>query len=334
MRRPRQRSDEAQRRAHRRPWRRRRAANEPVISCVRRMNTSPIAPIGRRPISEAANGAAAPDCRSAEKKPRRGRSRDGDIVVISVARSPLHQKRFGEDRIIRHTERVIAYRFRPRGPLPHALRDLAVVRACRRACWCCVTPARTPCHLPWVRAARERLDGLRLRDARRAGSRPRLCARLLRAAAALAAARRHRGARARAHGPTRRRRAASSGGASAAACRPWCGRWRTTWCAASTRLVDTMSGLLGTGARSRGGITCGRCSRRTSATAPGGFAGAVRSSCSRGSTVACAGAPARSRSRRLPTRSWSWAGAGCSSCPRCSCGRAPARCSTRRGSRA
>ena len=43
-------------------------ANEPVISFVRRMKTRLTAPIGRRPISEATNGAAAPEPRRAPMK--------------------------------------------------------------------------------------------------------------------------------------------------------------------------------------------------------------------------------------------------------------------------
>ena len=55
-------------------------ANEPVISFVRRTKTSPTAPIGNRPISEATNGAPAPDARRAVMKPG---GRVADVAAIA-----------------------------------------------------------------------------------------------------------------------------------------------------------------------------------------------------------------------------------------------------------
>jgi len=67
-----------------------------VISFVRRMNTSPTAPIGSRPISEATNGAAAPEPRSAVTKPggRRGggggtNGRSVGVVAIAAGSLPI-----------------------------------------------------------------------------------------------------------------------------------------------------------------------------------------------------------------------------------------------------
>ena len=99
------------------------SANEPVISFVRRMNTSPTAPIGSRPISEATNGAAAPEARSAVTKPggRRGgggetSGRSVGVVAIApefVAHSGC-DKRFGSARIHAKILEVIPARQRPK----------------------------------------------------------------------------------------------------------------------------------------------------------------------------------------------------------------------------
>ena len=56
------------------------SANEPVISFVRRMKTRPTAPIGRRPISDATNGAAAPESRSAVMKAGAGAGACGGVA--------------------------------------------------------------------------------------------------------------------------------------------------------------------------------------------------------------------------------------------------------------
>src|SRR3954468_14872504 len=87
------------------------AAKDPVIWCVRRMNTSPTAPIGSRPTSEATNGAAAPDARRAATKPGRRAA-----VAVGAAIPPGWGRRPGGRNDSARTESailvgVIAYRF-------------------------------------------------------------------------------------------------------------------------------------------------------------------------------------------------------------------------------
>ena len=275
---------------------------------------------------------------SARLRAARRRSRDGtqsgwtSLSSASPVR-PSDQKRFGRGPNHRDTERGDRLPLQPRGPAPHALRDLAAVRAAgervgaarpRRALRAPALGARG------ARAAR----GLRLRAARRAVPRPRLRARLLRAAAALAAARCRRGARARA----RDRPGADAARARLALRRRRAGRGaaagRTTWPRGIDTLVDTMSGYWERALEpwwdhraraARGGHPPPRRAARR-----GRRARAVRGAPRR---RALALRHARGRGGRRRGRG-AGAGAGCSSCPRCSCGRAPARCSTRRGSRA
>src|SRR3954449_794901 len=89
------------------------------------MKTSPTAPIGSRPTSDATNGAAAPEARRAATKVGR---RAAVAMPTRVVDEPRRVKRFGENRI-RDTLRRDRLPLRPRGPAPHALRDLAAVRA-------------------------------------------------------------------------------------------------------------------------------------------------------------------------------------------------------------
>ena len=105
-------------------------------------------------------------------------------------------KRFGHFRI-RDTGSVIGYRF-GREDLLHTRFAISPLFELQASVAALRDPGAHSVHLPWVRAARERLAGFdyAMLDALR--PRPRLRARLLRAAAALAAARRRRGARARA----------------------------------------------------------------------------------------------------------------------------------------
>src|SRR5215210_8678005 len=132
------------------------AAKEPVISCVRRMNTSPIAPTGRRPISEATNGAAAPEARSAATKPTRG------AVEAAIGAGWPHRRAAGNDSLPGEWSAilgsVIAYRF-GREDLLHTRFAISPLFELQASVAALRDPGAHSVHLPWVRAARQRLAG-------------------------------------------------------------------------------------------------------------------------------------------------------------------------------
>ena len=272
--------------------------------------------------------------RRAQRREEAAAGGGGDGHRCQCRPEPLaDQKRFGERRIFGDTARRDRLPLRPRGPAPHALRDLAAVRAAGERGGACATPARYSVHLPWVRAARERLAGFdyAMLDALlpERGYAPDFFAPPPRSPLPDVAEELER---VRATDPVQVRRELGwrFGGdvpdGRAAAARRHRPRHRDARRRDGRLLGAGAGAVVGPGARAaRGGHPPPRRApgRRRRARAVRGAA--------RGRALALA---ARSRSSRSPTpRSCSTA-AGCSSSRPRSCGRAPARCSTRRGSRA
>src|SRR3954452_23396718 len=120
------------------------------------MKTRPTAPIGSRPTSEAANGAAAPDARRAAAKL-------GRRVVVAAAMPPGCASRPWRRNDSGSTESailsgVIAYRF-GREDLLHTRFAISPLFELQASVTALRDPGARSVHLPWVREARRRLEG-------------------------------------------------------------------------------------------------------------------------------------------------------------------------------